>query len=431
MAMSTATGRGGLGPAGGVAAGFASVVGAGLLGLPSAVLHEAGTAAVLVWLVAAAVCVPMIVLFHQSVRRAGAGGDPLRETVRVGLGVRWGDVVPLMFGMAVVVGLPANAVVAARNLVAATGWGPAGAIAGGTLGLAVAANLGGRRAGARLQQVGAVALVAALVLVVAWALTAAQRRPAVVPTASSLPGVPAGVLLAFWAFVGFENLTFLARDLAHPQRDFRRVAVLTLVLLAVLTVALTVAVAAHRSAARVDPVTGLVDVARRLPGGQVAAVLVATAGTAGILLNAVAWLRGVGLVLAAAARDGLLPGRLAGPDPAQPRRAVMVLAAGIGATTVILVAAPALVVPALAAASAVFVVIYLICIVAFVRANGPRFWSVANAALIPVMLLSLLRSPGRSAYAMIALGAALVAAGRGSARRRRKASHSDTTACDV
>ncbi|WP_415857141.1 hypothetical protein [Sinomonas sp. G460-2] len=29
-----------------------------------------------------------------------------------------------------------------------------------------------------------------------------------------------GVLLAFWAFVGFENLTFLGRDLRDPRRHF-------------------------------------------------------------------------------------------------------------------------------------------------------------------------------------------------------------------
>ncbi len=411
--------RRGLGRAGGVAAGFASVVGAGLLGLPSAVLHETGDAAVLVWLVAAALCVPMVVLFHSTIEQAPGSGDPLRDTVRAGLGDRWGDVVPLMFGLAVVVGLPANAMVAAHNLVAATGLGlPAGIIAAAVLTVAVLTNVTGRNASARLQQVGAVVLVAALVLFVVWALADPRRRPQVAPAVSSLPSVPAGVLLAFWAFVGFENLTFLARDLARPHRDFRPVALITLALLAVLAIALTLAIAAHLPASSVDPVTGLVDAARTLPAGVLAATGVALAGTAGILLNAVAWLRGVGLILASAAREGLLPSAMAGRDPAGPRRAILVLAVGVTVTVVFLSMVPAAVVPALAAASAVFVVIYLICIVAFVRINGPGWWTAAAGALIPLMLLTLVRSGWRASYAAAAFVAALLI--RRAAHRRAR-----------
>lgn len=73
----------GLGRAGGVAAGFASVVGAGLLGLPAAVLHETGSAAVLTWLVAAALCIPMIMLFRDTVLGTPDSSDPLRDAVRV------------------------------------------------------------------------------------------------------------------------------------------------------------------------------------------------------------------------------------------------------------------------------------------------------------------------------------------------------------
>ncbi len=420
VTTSLAPPRKGLGRAGGVAAGLASVVGAGLLGLPSAVLHETGDAAVLVWLVAAVLCVPMLVLFHTSIERSSGSGDPLRDTVRAGLGDRWGDVVPTMFGLAVMVGLPANAMVAARNLVAATGLRmPAGVVAATVLAVAVLTNVAGRDAGARLQQVGAATLVAALMLLVVWALAGARRRPPVVPTISSLPSVPAGVLLAFWAFVGFENLTFLAGDLAHPRRDFRPVALITLALLAVLAIALTLAIAVHLPAPSVDPVTGLVDAARALPGGVFAAMGVAFAGTAGILLNAVAWLRGVGLILSSAAREGLLPSVLAGRDPAQPRRAILVLAVGLTVTLVLLSTFPAAVVAALAAASAVFVVIYLICIVAFVRVGGPGWWTAAGCALIPLMLLTLVRSGLRASYAGAVLIVALAIRARADRRTRR------------
>jgi amino acid transporter len=396
-----------MGRAGGIAAGFASVVGAGLIGLPSAVLHETGRAAVLTWLVAVAVCLPMIMLFRDTVLRAAGSSDPLRDTVRRGLGAAWGDVIPLMFGLVVIIGLPANAVVAARNLVAALGLPVSGTVvAACSLGLAVTANLVGRRAGAHLQRAGAVALIAALVGVVVWSFSHAQLTVQPVPTVASLTTVPAGVLLAFWAFVGFENLTFLARDLSDAGRDFAPVALITLALLGTLAVSLTIAVAVQIPAGSVDPVTGLVDATRSLPAGRVVAAVMAGAGALGILLNAVAWVRGVGLVLSAAARERLLPRVVAGPDEAQPRRAILLMTAGVTVTLVVLRMHPGLVVDLLAAASAVFVMIYLICIAAYARSSGLRPWSLANLALVPLMLWSLWESGARALYAVIVLAVA-------------------------
>lgn len=404
----------GLGRAGGVAAGFASVVGAGLLGLPAAVLRETGSAAVLTWLVAAVLCVPMIVLFRDTVLRTPGSSDPLRDAVRSGLGRSWGDRIPLMFPMVVMIGLPTNAVVAASNLVIATGVAvPPTALAGLLLGIAVATNLAGASAGARVQQWGAIALIAVLVGVLVWLLSQPQRSPEVLPSVPALGAVPAGVLLAFWAFVGFENLTFLARDLSHPRRDFTAVSLIALGLLVTLAIGLTVAIAVQLPPAAVDPVTGLVDAARGLPGGPVGAVVVALAGTGGILLNALAWVRGVGLVLDSAARERLAPGWIAGPDPRQPRRAIGVLSIGFAVTLVVLQLVPGLVVDALAAASAVFVVIYLICIVAYARSTGPRPWTLANLALIPIMLVSLWQSGLRSVYAVVVLAAATLLTRRG------------------
>lgn len=400
--------RGGLGRAGGVAAGLSSVVGAGLVGLPAALLVETRDAAVVTWLVAVALCLPMIVLFRDTVRHSPGSSDPLRTTVAAGLGRRWGDTVPLMFGMVVVVGLPVNAVVGARSLVVATGVDvPETALVAAILATAVVTNLVGATAGARVQQVGVVVLGVVLVGLVGWAAVHAPEPVDVIPSTATLPAVPAGVLLAFWAFVGFENLTFLARDLRSPRRDFLPVALITLALLTTLAVGLTVAVALSTPTTEVDPVTGVVDAAARLPLGRGVALVVAAGVAVAILLNALAWVRGVALVLRAAAAERLLPGWFAGTDPAVPHRTILLLTAGFTVTVSVLHRWPDLVVDLLAAASAVFVVIYAVCIVAYARARGPRGWALANLALLPILLWSLVDSGPRALYAVVVLGVAL------------------------
>jgi amino acid efflux transporter len=37
-----------------------------------------------------------------------------------------------------------------------------------------------------------------------------------------------GVVLAFWAFSGFENLTFLSREFRRPERDYLPVSAIAL-----------------------------------------------------------------------------------------------------------------------------------------------------------------------------------------------------------
>lgn len=373
------------------------MVGAGLIAVPAAVLHESGAAAALTWIIAALVCLPMLMLFRDTVLVSGHSADPLRETIRTGLGRRPAAMVPLMFSMVVVVGLPSGAVMAARNLAAIMGVDvPEIAIAAGLMAFAVVVNLYGRSLGSTVERVGAVVLVIAIVAVAAWSLLHPSRTPEVVPDASELALVPAGALIAFWAFIGFENLTFLARELPDPRRDFAPVAIISLALLLVLVLALTAAVQAQSS--QVDPVTGIVDALQSTPWGGATASVLAAMGILAITLNAVAWTRGVASIISVAAAERILPRALAVDSGATPRRAVLVLSAGFTVSLIILMVRPDLVVDMIGAASGVFVLIYIMCIVAYIRTVGLRVWSVANLALIPLMAWSLVSSGPRAIF---------------------------------
>lgn len=405
---------------GGVAAGLASVVGAGLISVPAAVLDETGSAAMLTWVVAALACLPMIMLFRDTVVASADSSDPLRDTITAGLGHRVSAMVPIMFAMVVVVGLPSGAVMAARNLSVITGSAmPEIALAGLLLGFAVLINLRGRALGNSVEKIGAIVLVVALIAVVVWSLTHPAQPPEVVPDSASLALVPAGILVAFWAFIGFENLTFLARELPNPRRDFTPVAMITLALLLILVVSLTLVILVQTP--RADPVTGVVDALRLTPFGAVAAIILAVSGLLGMALNAVAWVRGVGSVVSTAARDRILPRTLAVEADATPHRAVLVLSVGFAISLFILFLRPELVVDMLAAASGVFELIYILCIVAYIRAFGVKFWTLANLALVPLLGWSLVSSGSRAIFPVVVLiVAAIIAFSRTRTRTRTR-----------
>src|SRR5262249_53593425 len=88
----------------------ASIAGSGILFLPSAVVATAGPDCLVVWVVAIAMCVPMLLMFDDVVR-AHPDSDGIEAFVRAGLGNRVARAVPFLFAAIVAVGLPGGAMV--------------------------------------------------------------------------------------------------------------------------------------------------------------------------------------------------------------------------------------------------------------------------------------------------------------------------------
>lgn len=378
---------------------FGSIAGSGILSLPSAVYSESGSASTVVWVIAAAACLPMLVMFRDAMALSG-DGDAIQALVARGLGRRIGAAMPLMFLSVVVIGLPTGCVIAGRYVEDGLGWPEAAAVlAPAILVAALAANLLGAGVGRGVQLAGGAILVATGAVLIVVGIGRAAHPVPLVPDASAWGHVLPGVLLAFWAFVGFENLTFLGRDLRDPARDFLPVSATALVIYGAFALGLTLTIAATVEQASVDPVTGLLQLASTsiLQGG------VAVVALAAMVINAAAWVRGVDHLMTTAARAADLPSRLA----THPLHRTAVLGCLFTATLVILTVRPDLTVAALAASSAVFVLIYLICTVAYVRAVGVRPRTVLNALLLPAMIITLVASGTRSLYGVAVAGICL------------------------
>lgn len=390
-----------------------SVAGSGILFLPSAVYVEAGRNSLPVWLLSTALCLPMLLMFQDMVR-VNPGGDGIQAFVRDGLGEALGRCVPLLFLSLVIVGLPAGAVVAGRYVARALGAGEAVTVVAALAVLlaALTVNLAGVRASTWVQRVGTWALVAmALVLLGSAARGRVVDLSTVTPDASDLGALLPGVVLAMWAFAGFENLTFLSFELRRPARDFLPVSATALGLYGLLTVLLTVAIAVRVPRGQVDEVVGLLQLAKTLRPrqGVVAAVTVIAFGA--MVLNAVAWVWGVSRVVAEAGAAAILPRPLARTGRGGvPRRAVLLLGGLFAPALIVLVLEPGILVDAVAAASAIFIILYLLCIISYLRVRGLRPRPLANLLLLlPPLGASLVQSGRRSLYGAIVLFAALAA----------------------
>jgi len=90
-----------------------------------------------------------------------------------------------------------------------------------------------------------------------------------------------------------------------------------------------------------------------------------------------------------------------------PRRAVFLLSGLFAVVGTVLVIEPGVVVDAVATASSIFIVLYLLSIVSYARVRGLTVRSVLNLLLLAVLGASLIQSGWRSLYAVVVLAVAL------------------------
>ncbi len=410
-----------LGLGGGIALAIGSVAGSGILFLPSVTYRLAGPDALVVWVAAVLLCVPLLLVFSAMVREV-PDGSGLEGFVARGLGPDAAACVPALILVTYYPGLAAASLVAGGYLETAVGGGQVVELVGALLviGVTTAANLVGARAGARWQStVMWLLLIAAVSLV---ALTVPEARggyEAVRPVLSDLDPIVAGVLVGFWAFAGFENMTFIAGELRNPQRDYLVVTVIALVAYAALALLLTANLAAIVPRTEVDALLGIAQLADAvaLPGVGVGAITVLALAL--VQANTGSWLWGTSRLLHAGAREGRLPAWLTPLDGrGVPRRAVLALALPGAALTCFAAAVPMVIVPFVVAASAVFLFLYLLALVSYLR-TASGLLRRGGASVLTLVLLAIVASRGWYVALPMVVSAAAWMTSRAARRRRR------------
>ncbi len=354
----------------GMALAIGSIAGSGILYLPSLTYVLAGHDVLLVWLGGTLLCVPMLFMFTDMVRLI-PDGSGLEGFVARGLGSHIAATVPPLFLSVVVLGIPTGVLVAGEYLRSAIGGGMVVQLAGALLILAVATttNLVGAAVGARVQRMVSWALL--LVVVALCALTALQidhGYKAVLPMMSTPGPILSGMVVAFWAYVGFENLTFTAGEFRNPRRDFPLAMIAAFLVYGGLAVALTVLIAALIPHGRVSALSGLFQLAERLSPAWLATTMVVAFALTIMQLNAASWLWGMSRLMYASACTKRLPAFFAHLDRrGLPRRAILALGIAFVAVTGMAVLFPTLLVSVLTIASSVFLFLYLLCLLSYVR----------------------------------------------------------------
>ncbi len=347
----------------GIPLAFGSIMGSGILFLPALTFSIAHENVLLAWVLATLLCFPLLGIFKDMFARvdseAGVSGY-----VKLAFGETIGSTVPILFLATVALGMPSAALIAGSYLSTALSLPASGAtiFALAIPWLSYFFNSFGIKFGAKSQMLITVTLVGIAIAVFALTLTPALESNTQWISSVKLSPLFLAVAVAFWAFAGFENISFMAGEFKNPERDLFWSSVIALTVCGILYLSLAFSYAALVPASQVNVRSGLLQLAEHSPWPSIVSKCVGLFAFVAVLLNFNSWMWGISRMIYSEAEQGRLPRVLAVVNEHKvPQLSLLFLASlfsvVIGLSTVF----PRLLEPILVVVSADFVLIYIMC----------------------------------------------------------------------
>ncbi|GAA3924871.1 amino acid permease [Actinomadura viridis] len=394
-----------------VALAITIIVGSGALVTPGIAFQRAGEAALYSWIAAAVLTLPLLVMFAKlGAAHPGAGG--IAGFTQAAFGRHAGAGVELLLMGTFGLGIPGIALTGANYLRAIPGLSGLPVSLGAAILLVAAAGVvfTGVRLSARVQLVLALVLTIALLAIgFAGTVRGAPLEHVPPPDGATLEAAVLAIGLIFFAFTGWEMITFTTEEYVDPRRDFPRVLVLSFVIVVTMYLLLAWAVQAHLP--RDADTTASAPVQALVEGfASSAAPLVSVLGVVIIAANLVGAIWGASRLVMSSAREGLLPPVLARVNGADnPRQAVAACAAGFLAVIAASAVGWTSLSDLLTIAGQNFFLIYVICSAGYLWLfpGGHRIFGVLVTAVLAAIAVTF--GPLQLAYAavLVVLGVVL------------------------
>ncbi len=381
----------------GVALAVGMVIGSGLLGLPGMAIEAAGNeVSLLGWMAVILLMVPMLLVFMRlGVKYATAAGLSKYAEVAVG---KWGEygVTAVLCGT-FTIGIPALALIGgayAAKLLELQGGIHVYWLAITFLVVSTILNVIGVRIASFVNTISLyliVGLIALLVLtdvsLVASGVDVATRSVVNFP-AYDVRQLWAVVALLFWAFLGWENMSFGLEEFKEPERNIPRVYWISFVIVSLVYIVLAL-LASGATARGVDVrgVAGLSGMIERSALNTPVLIVMVTV----ILANANSWVFGASRLIYSAGERGILPayvGKLS--TDGTPRASLISLCAFYVVFILIAMVLHTKVSSIVLMVSQNFLVLYAISVLAFWKVSEKKSGNLVLVALAAVSCAFLL-----------------------------------------
>lgn len=358
-------------------------IGAGLLVLTGLVYSKSGGSAIYSWVIDGIMVLPVLAVLARfgSLQPSAEGVGGL---ARVAFGTSFGAGVQMLLLGTFSIGLPGIAIVGGNYFAFLVNGSDRISTMASIFILAFAGilNYKGARVSQRFQKALSFGLIFVLVCASVLALTIGSHHSGTrVSPLTQWPKALPTARLAFFAFTGWLLIASTVEDYKRPDTDYPRVVCASFVI--VFSLCLFVALATQLTLPSTDPRLVTAPVAALLSNvlGPRSGKFVALLGVMIVMSNVNAAIWGYSRLVMASSRTGLLPRLLSAVSQKSevPQNAILAVTALLVSIVVICQAGLSTLDGLLDLAGQNFFVLYLICILAFVKSS--RSWSLRGGAV--------------------------------------------------
>lgn len=369
-----------------------SIIGSGILFLPSVIFAISGKNIFYVWVLMTLACLPLLEIFNDMVKNVQESSG-IQGFVTLGLGPFIGASVPILFLGTVGIGMPTAAIIAGKylcQLIGAPDW-IAWLAAVAIIFLGVISNLLGVKMGSLIQ-----AIITALLFFIGLTLIVVNIQPITYALPQMLTTfdsklILSGMAMAMWAFAGFENLTFITGEFKNPARDFRICAYIALIVSGFLYLGLSLAYAASVKSVGIANVASLYDLALTIHPQTLATVCIVIFALVCVQINTNSWIWGISRLVYAGASKGNLPTYFSALNSKKiPARAIYFLATLYGIVFVAYAIYPTMLDKAILLGSTNFTFIYVLTLLSYVRFKSKGKLKIVAYIMLVVLFTMLL-----------------------------------------
>lgn len=364
--------------------GIGSIMGSGILFLPSLTYQVSGPDVLVSWLLIVLLCLPGIWFFNEMITFLKPDNTSLSGIVELGLGKPAGLSVHLIMLGTVIFGMPSAAIVAGNycsHLFPSANY----IVPFGLISFALITNYFGLKTSSWVSF-----LISFLIVAISIYLIYSTKQPLesynVLRPQFDLTNIYSGTVLSFWAFAGFENLTFLYHKFKNPKRDLLITITVSITICALLYLGLVANYASLVPYLDIKKTTGLLQMTE-YGGLKSLTSMIAIFAFLAVLINLVSWTGGITQLIMEASQKKLLPKGLAQSE----KRSVLFLGLLFYVSLIFGLASPDIFEKVLTLVSTNFLVLYLLAIVSYVFTT-PSWLKKTIAFIISVSILVTLSS---------------------------------------
>lgn len=392
----------------GISLAFGSIIGSGILFLPSMTYFMNGEATFWVWIIATFLCIPLVYIFSDMVSYV-PNESGIEGFISLGLGKHIGATVPIILLCTISFGMPSSALIAGEYVKNFIGGNTIVQVftASFIVFNGVIINLMGIKASSILQ-----AIITILIILVSISFIMCADPVNLKQVKFSMHELKVlfpGIVLAFWAFAGFENLTFIAGEFKNPSRDIKLSMLVALFLSGLLYLLLSESFASHIAQQNVNPLSGLFQLSSIIYSKSLGPAFITLFAILAVQINFTSWIWGISRLIYSSARQNKLPAYFSLLNHKQiPARAIYLLGMIFTFVLLIFLYLPKFLSTVLIVVSTNFVFIYMLCLISYILYKKWSVLRVIAMGLLILLIKLLLSSKWLLLYPTTLFGAAAV-----------------------